>query len=172
MQACWTKLPRQLTKVCLEKISLTISDAVNNLLKYLKFTSSLLNTCWGTFEFGSVFFSSATKCKISFIIIRRWSDAHSTFLLTTSCIILFSLVTISCYSNSSIGISLDATIALTIFTVKALNFACPTLKYSNSTWVSESFVRIITKAGFLSKITDNSFKPYKGIGSWSVTMRP
>lgn len=144
---------------------LTISEAVRSLLKNLKLTSSLLNTYWGTFEFGSFFFSSAAKCKISLIMIKRWSDAHSALLETTSCIILFSFVIKSCCRSSSIEISLDATIALTIFTVNALNLLWPAWKYSSSTDVSCSFLRIITKAAFRSKITDNSFKPYKGIGS-------
>lgn len=107
----------------LQQNVLTISAAVRSLLKYLKFTSNLLNTYWGTLEFGSFFFNSAVKCRISFIIISRWSEAHSELLLTTSCIILFNLVIMSCYSNSSIDISREATIALTILTVNALNFA-------------------------------------------------
>lgn len=146
-------------KQTLVKIKLTISEAVSSLLKYLKLTKSLVKTYWGTFEFASFFFSSAAKCRISFIIMSKWSDAHSALLLTTSYIILFNFVIISCCNNSSIEISREATMTLTILTVNALNLACPALKYSSSTDVNCNFFSIITKAAFRSRITDKSFRP-------------
>lgn len=84
--------------------------------------------------------------------------------------LIFSIV-YSFYSSSN-SISLEETIYLTIFTVKALNFACPTEKYSSNIGISLSFFKIETKAEFLSTITESSLSPKRGIGSLSVRMRP